>query len=317
MRTLKKLISYFPIFVIAACSAAPSASDSKLRMSVAAENAAEEASNTIPTLREVGTRGFFVLDGPFAEFDPDHPSVEIWTPDADANAPVMVYAHGGAGYRDDDRARVEMFRRHGFATISFDSYEMNGFDDWSFVTRKIANSGKQSMIWGVFEGAVDFAAENDDWDHRNIILYGGSNGGRVVLHAGSEIENGNIRGIISEAPAGSGFALGDYDIPTIIPFGALDTWAGASDTDYVWKRTYPNSPVSIEDWVKAQQAKGRPVKFIFYENAGHLFFEGPLELVTVRRGEAIAFTAYQGAGEGVLKQYEQDVISFAYKSLVQ
>jgi len=223
----------------------------------------------------------------------------------------MVYAHGGAGFREDDRARVEMFRRNGFATISFDSYEMNGFDDWNFVTRKVANSGKQAMIWGVFKGAVEFASNSKGWDSRNIILYGGSNGGRVVLYAGSDIENKNIRAIVSEAPAGSGFALGDYDIPTIIPFGALDTWAGRSDTDYVWKRTYPNSPVSIEDWVNSQQADGRPVRFIFYENAGHLLFEGPLEKVTVRRGDAIAFTAYQGAAEGVLEQYEDDVIGFA------
>lgn len=238
-------------------------------------------------------------------------------PKGDKKAPILVYAHGGAGYREDDRARVEMFRRNGFATISFDSYVMNGFDDWNFVTRKVANSGKQSMIWGIFKGAVEYAAKSDDWDNRNIFLYGGSNGGRVVLYAGSEIKNGNIRGIISEAPAGSGFALGDYDIPTIIPFGALDTWAGKSDTDYVWKRTYPDSPTSIEDWVHAQQAKGRPVRFVFYENAGHLLFEGPLEKVTVRRGDSIAFSAYQGADEGVLEQYEHDVIAFAKSHLAQ
>lgn len=115
--------------------------------------------------------------------------------------------------------------------------------------------------------------------------------GRTVRR--SEIANDNIRGIISEAPAGSGFTLGDYDIPTIIPFGALDTWAGKSDTDYVWKRTYSDSPISIEDWVHVQQAKGRPVKLAFYENAGHSLFEGPLKKVTVRRGDSIAFEAYQ------------------------
>ena len=268
-------------------------------------------SRITPRLRAVGSRGFFDLDGPFAEFDPSHPSVEIWMPKGDKKAPIMVYAHGGAGYREDDRARVEMFRRNGFATISFDSYVMNGFDDWNFVNEKVANSGKQRMIWGVFKGAVEYAASNDGWDNQNIFFYGGSNGGRVVLHAGSEIDNGNIRGIISEAPAGSGFTLGDYSIPTIIPFGALDTWAGKSDTDYVWKRTYPESPISIEAWVHAQQAKRRPVKLIFYENAGHLFFEGPLKKVTVRRGDAIAFEAYQGASEGVLEQYEHDVIAFA------
>lgn len=299
------------------CNAAPARLDSEPRAPSAARGAGQVDSKIKPKLRQVGSRGFFVLDGPFAQFDPSHPAVEIWIPEGDKKAPIMVYAHGGAGYREDDRARVEMFRRNGFATISFDSYVMNGFDDWIFVSSKVANSGKQSMIWGVLKGAVEHAADNDDWDNRNIFLYGGSNGGRVVLYAGSEIEDGDIRGIISEAPAGSGFTLGDYDVPTIIPFGALDTWAGKSDTDYVWKRTYPDSPISIEDWVRAQQARGRPVKFVFYENAGHLLFEGPLEKVTVRRGDAIAFQAYRGAGAGVLEQYERDVIAFAKSHLAQ
>jgi dienelactone hydrolase len=317
MRKLTTSLLYIFIFVAFGCNASSGVRTPEQKTLSSTQEAESGGSPIIPTLREVGSRGFFVLDGPFAEFDPTHPSVEIWTPDGDANAPAMVYAHGGAGYREDDRARVAMFRRNGFATISFDSYVMNGFDDWNFVTRRIANSGKQNMIWGVFKGAVDYAATNDDWDNRNIFLYGGSNGGRVVLYAGSKIENENIRGIIAEAPAGSGFALGDYTIPTIIPFGALDTWAGKSDTDYVWKRTYPNSPISIEDWVNAQQAKGRPVNFIFYEGAGHLLFEGALELVTVRRGDAIAFTAYRGAAEGVLEQYEKDVMSFVTGKLVQ
>jgi len=316
MRGLNKLSLMLLIFSIVACSTAPDTPASAATPTKAQTTGPGSLKKT-PELREIGSRGFFTLAGPFAEFDPNHPSVEIWTPDGDNNAPIVVYAHGGAGYREDDRARVEMFRRNGFATISFDSYEMNGFDDWQFVTRKVTNGGKQNMIWGVFKGAVDYASKGNDWDNQNIFFYGGSNGGRVILYAGSEIENKSIRGIISEAPAGSGFTLGDYNIPTIIPFVALDTWAGRSDTDYVWKRTYPTSPVSIEDWVNAQQAKGRPVKFIFYENAGHLLFEGPLELVTVRRGDAIAFTAYQGAAEGVLEQYEQDVISFAKSNLAQ
>ncbi|MEM9057663.1 MAG: hypothetical protein AAGD86_09310, partial [Pseudomonadota bacterium] len=170
----------------------------------------------------MGSRGFFALEGRFATFDAEHPSVDLWLPPGDAKAPIMVYAHGGAGFREDDRARVDLFRRHGFATISFDSYEMNGFDDWNFVTRRVANSGKQKMIWGVYQGAVEHALRGDAWDNRNVFLYGGSNGARVVLFAGSAIANDSIRGLIAEAPAGSGFELGDYDVPTIIPFGALD-----------------------------------------------------------------------------------------------
>ncbi len=203
-----------------------------------------------------------------------------------------------------------MIRQNGFATISFDSYEMNGLD-WNFVTRRVTNNGKQNLIWGVFEGALKYALkENKKWDVNNIFLYGASNGGRTVLYAGSEFPFKNIRGIISEAPAATGYALGDLNIPAIILFGAMDNWAGKSETDYVWTRTYPNSPISVEDWLKSQQEKSHPIKFIFYENAGHLLFEGPLEKVTVKRGDKIAFTAYQGASDEALKRYENDVITF-------
>lgn len=267
-------------------------------------------------LKQVDSRGWYTTLEPFAAFDPNHKSVEIWTPTKGKKAPIIIYAHGGAGYREDDRARVEMFRRNGYATLSFDAYEMNGLD-WNFVTRKVTNTGKQNLIWGVFKGAVAYAAKNGNWDHQNIFLYGASNGGRTVLYAGSELANENIRGIISEAPAATGYTLGDYNIPTIIPFGNMDNWAGKSETDYVWTRTYPSSPISIESWVKSLQEKERPIKFIFYENAGHLMFEGPLEKVTVKRGDVIAFTAYQGADDKALKQYELDVIAFVKSNLVQ
>jgi dienelactone hydrolase len=268
------------------------------------------------TLKPVGSRGWHTTVGPYAAFDPKHKHVEIWTPNHQKNAPLIIYAHGGAGYREDDRARVNLMRRNGFATISFDAYEMNGLD-WQFVTRRVTNEGKQNLIWAVFEGAFEYARTNDDWDNKNIFLYGASNGGRTVLYAGSKLNNESVKGIISEAPAATGYELEDYNIPTIILFGKLDTWAGKSDTDFVWKRTYPNSPISIEQWVNSLKEKGRPIDFIFYEQAGHLLFEGPLEKVTVKRGDKIAFTAYQGADENVLKQYEKDIIEFVNTYLVE
>ncbi len=272
--------------------------------------------SVIPELVPVGSRGWFSTKPPFAPFDRDSPFVEIWIPDIEDKAPVLVYAHGGAGYRDDDRARVAMFRRNGFATISFDAYAMNGLDDWEFVSRRVTNSGKQNLIWGVFKGAVEYAAHSDEWDSQNIFFYGGSNGGRVVLFAGSEISNENIRGIVSEAPAATGFTLSDYSTPTLVPFGKLDTWAGKSETDFVWTRTYPGSGESVADWVESLQEKGRPIELRLYENAGHLFFDGPLEKVTVKRGDKVLFQAFKGAGDGVLEAYERDVLSFVERHIV-
>jgi len=260
-------------------------------------------------LKEVGNRGWHTTEGAVAAFDPHHVSVDLWIPPNLPKAPLVVYAHGGAGFRDDDQARVELLQRNGFATLSFDAYEMNGLD-WNFVTRRVTNLGKQNLIWGVYKGALDYAQSHKAWDTENIFLYGASNGGRTVLYAADTLARNAIRGVIAEAPAGSGYELGDVRIPTIILFGEKDNWAGKSDTDYVWTRTYPSSPVSIADWVSSQQEKKHPVRFIFYKNAGHLLFEGPLEKVTVKRGNKIAFSAYQGAGEEVLKTYEEDVVTF-------
>lgn len=267
-------------------------------------------------LKEVGSRGWYTTVEPLAEFNPDDESVEIWSPQNREKFPIVIYAHGGAGFREDDRARVELLRKNGFATLSFDAYEMNGLD-WNFVTRRVTNTGKQNLIWNVYKGAVDYALRKNEWKNHDIFLYGASNGGRTVLYAGAELANERIQGIISEAPAATGYPLGDVTIPTIIPFGQLDTWAGKSETDFIWTRTYPNSPISLEQWVNSQQAKGHSVQFIFYENAGHLLFEGPLEKVTVKRGNAIAFTAYQGADKKALMQYKNDVISFIQRNSVE
>ena len=271
---------------------------------------AEPAAPTRPELKEVGSRGWVTTLPPFAEFDPDSPSVEIWIPSERRSAPVVVYAHGGAGFREDDRRRVSMLRRHGFATISFDSYEMNGLEDWRFVTSRVTNSGKQNMIWNVFKGAVAYAADNDGWENRNIFLYGASNGARVVLHGATEFPDASIRGVIAEAPTANGYPIGDIAVPTIIPFGKKDNWAGRSETDYIWTRTYPSSPISLEQLIATLQAKGSPVRFLFYDNAGHSFHEGPLRQVTRGRANGISFTAYEGADGEALARYEQDVAAF-------
>ncbi|WP_350293944.1 hypothetical protein [uncultured Croceitalea sp.] len=260
-------------------------------------------------LKKVNARGWYTTNGTVAEFDPKNKHVEIWVPKKNKNAPIVIYAHGGAGFREDDQARIEMLRKNGFATISFDSYAMNGLD-WNFVTRRVTNSGKQNLIWGVYKGAITYVLESDKWDTQNIFLYGASNGGRTVLYAGSQFTHSKIKGIISEAPAATGYTLEDVSIPTIVLYGEKDNWAGKSETDYVWTRTYSNSPISIKDWIDAQQTKNNPIKLILYKDAGHLLFEGPLKKVTVKRGDKIAFSAYQGASEEALIKYKEDLVSF-------
>ena len=72
-----------------------------------------------------------------------------------------------------------------------------------------------------------------------------------------------------------------------------------------------------EQWVKSLQEEGSPIRFIFYENAGHSFHEGPLKKVTLGRANGISFTAYEGADEEVLEQYERDIFTFVNSNLMQ
>ncbi|MEL6951025.1 MAG: hypothetical protein AAGM16_13025 [Pseudomonadota bacterium] len=177
-------------------------------------------------------------------------------------------------------------------------------------------TGKAPVIVYAHGGVVQYALHGETRNNRNVFFYGGSNGGRVILYTGSAIPDKRIRGIISEARAATGLELGDYDISSVVSFGGLDTWAGKSPTDFVWTRTCPSSPVSIKDWVDERQQAGRPAEFILYENAGHLLFDGPLEEVTVKRGDKIAFTAFKGAAEGVLDLYERNVREFVMRHVV-
>ena len=98
MRNLNIFLLFILFFSRSGCNTAPNASESEQIGSREAQETGPEGSRNTPELREVGSRGFFALVGPFAEFDPNHPSVEIWTPSGSKKAPIMVYAHGGAGY---------------------------------------------------------------------------------------------------------------------------------------------------------------------------------------------------------------------------
>ena len=57
-----------------------------------------------PELIDVG-KGYKIVKGPLAKFDPEHDSVAIWTPSEKLKPPVMIYAHGGSGIRSSDERR--------------------------------------------------------------------------------------------------------------------------------------------------------------------------------------------------------------------
>jgi hypothetical protein len=75
----------------------------------------------------------------------------------------------------------------------------------------------------------------------------------------------------------------------------------------MWTRKFPYQSVSNSEWVKMQSEKGRPVKVIFYPNAGHGFHWGGLTPITRTMAGIGAITGNLGANSEARIQYEKDI----------
>ena len=222
------------------------------------------SANAQPDTEPVGVRNLLKIVGPVAQFEFDNSSTYIWSPDNMISPPIMIYAHGGSGYRNSDQVRVSIFRNKGFATISFDAYEANGFYDWKWVNRKLSNKSKQKMIFSILSGAYGYALKRRDWDTKNIFLFGHSNGGRVVVAVQSAFKSiDNIRGIIAEGMATGGMPLSKCLIPTFLAYGERDNWGSFRVDRRMYERPqkfiagFPNSTKlpSIQSWAKTQKKR--------------------------------------------------------------
>jgi predicted esterase len=222
------------------------------------------------------------------------------------NSKLMIYAHGGSGLTESDKLRISLFKKLGFDTISFDAFAMNGLDG-IWVNRNLTDRAKQDLIMNVMSGAIEFMINK--LHYTDVVLYGQSNGAKVVINAIKKYEDDpRIKLILSEAPPPSGHPLPlNLQIPTVLFFGAKDNWAGTSEKDLMWTRKYPHQQLSIIEWVDQQSTKGRPVKIIFYPNSGHSFHSGRLTPVPRVMAGVGTITGNLGASVEDRLQYEDDV----------
>ena len=280
------------------------------------------SANAQPDTEPVGVRNLLKIVGPVAQFEFDNSSTYIWSPDNIKLPPIMIYAHGGGGYRNSDQVRVSIFRDEGFATISFDAYEANDFYDWKWVNRRLSNKSKQKMIFSILSGAYRYALKRKDWDTKNVFLFGQSNGGRVVVAAQSALKPvDNIRGIIAEGMATGGMQLSKCIIPTFLAYGERDNWGSfrVDRTMYARPQQFitglPNSTVlpSIQRWTKTQNKEGCPINLKLYKEAGHSFHSGNLETYSGRSD----IEWYIGAEDSALEKYENDITDFIEKHLMK
>lgn len=218
--------------------------------------------------------------------------------------PLIVYAHGGSGYRKPDQSRVATIKAMGYSTLSFDAYEMHGVD-WRTASRSFSTDQRQNMIADGVRKALAFARSRPDVDQNNIFLYGHSNGGTVALYFGNT-ERG-IRGVIAKAPSGDGrYAYrGDVRVPTIVFFGKQDNWNGRHEDDFIYSRRLSFASTPTATWIDSQRSVGRPINLIFYDKAGHDFHHGSFRKVSSR-----GFEAYMGSSPGVVQSYDNEVRRF-------
>ena len=249
--------------------------------------------------------GLLFLVGSSASFSESNKFVQI-SKHREKNDKLMIYAHGGAGITDSDKKRISLFKQWGFDTVSFDAFAMNDLDG-TWVNRNLTDRAKQDLIMNVMSGAIDFTLKQKSY--ADIVLYGQSNGAKVVINAIKRYEsNPRIKLILSEAPPPSGNPLPmDIQTQTVIFFGEKDNWGGMSEQDLMLTRKTGNQSLSIKEWFTQQSEKGHPLRLILYPNSGHSFHSGKLTPVARTMAGMGTITGYLGANIEDQTQYEKDV----------
>ena len=250
--------------------------------------------------------GLLFLVGSSAQFSESDKWVQI-SKHHEKNNKLMIYAHGGAGMTDSDKKRVSLFKQWGFDTVSFDAFAMNDLDG-TWVNRNLTDGAKQNLIMNVMRGAIAFTLNQNAYT--DIVLYGQSNGAKVVINAVNPYDpKPQIKLILSEAPPPSGNPLPlAMKTPTFLFFGEKDNWGGMREDDLMWSRklSYLVGP-SIKEWVTQQAETGHPVKAILYPNSGHSFHSGKLTPVPRNMAGIGTITGNIGASNEDRVQYEKDV----------
>jgi predicted esterase len=253
-----------------------------------------------------GPGGYLLLVGSSAKFSASDKWVQVHK-HQEKNNKLMIYAHGGSGLTESDKRRVLLFKLWGFDTVSFDAFAMNDLDG-TWVNRNLTDKAKQDLIMNILHGAIEFTINQGSY--KDIVLYGQSNGAKVVINAVKRYESQpQIKLVLSEAPPPSGNSLPlEMKTPTYLFFGEKDNWGGMSEGDLMWTRKSSNtSDPAIKDWVALQTEKGNPVKVILYPNSGHSFHSGKLTPVPRTMAGGLTITGNIGGSNEDRIQYEKDV----------
>jgi dienelactone hydrolase len=254
--------------------------------------------------------GFHRVDGPLAEFDPCHRSVQLSMPGFFSDRlgdkpPLMIIAHGGNGPGGAEREMVRRMNSLGVATLLYDAYEMNDFKyrGTSLFLTGTTNESRQRMIFKATLGAYEWAKRHARIDTSRIFIHGLSNGGSVALNMAALVDPEHVRAVFSEGPSPTGIGMPDrIRVPLKLIFGKLDNYGGRTEDDWMYTRTelcafnrasplaapgtaqrcslfvHPSDfTPSPQAWGERLRADGQPVDFWFYDNAAHGLLAGLMD----------------------------------------
>lgn len=246
--------------------------------------------------------GLHTVDGPLAEFDPCHRSVQFSMPGFFADRlgdkpPLMIIVHGGNGPGAAEQEMVRRMNARGVATLLFDAYEMNRFNyrGTNLFLTGATNESRQRMIFKAALGAYEWARQNTRIDDSRIFIHGLSNGGSVAMNMAAVVNPTHVKAVFAEGPSPNGIGMPDkIQVPLKLVFGKIDNYGGKTPDDWMYTRTDPCShnrlsplaapgtaqrcslwanpqalTISPQVWGEQRQAEGHPVEFWFYENAAH------------------------------------------------
>lgn len=253
--------------------------------------------------------GFHRVEGPLAEFDPCHRSVQLSLPGGARGPgmpapPLVIIAHGGNGPGRAERELVRRLDAHGVATLLFDAYEMNGFQyrGTSLFLTGTSNESRQRMILKAALGAYHWVLRQTGVDTTRLFIHGLSNGGSVALNMAALVDPAHVRMVFAEGPSPTGIGMPDrIRVPLQLIFGRLDNYGGRAEDDWMATRTDPcafNRPsplaaagtarqcslfanpsamtISPQAWGERLRAEGQPVELRFYDDAAHGLLAGPI-----------------------------------------
>ncbi len=288
---------------------------------------------------------YHIVQGPLAEFDPCHSSVDLSMPSFFADKlgtkpPLMLIAHGGGGAGMAEKEMARRMNAQGVATLLFDAYELNGFKyrgSMLFVNG-VTNESRQRMIYKAAFTAYQWVAKQDSIDTTRIFINGLSNGGSVAVNLAATVDPTHVRMVFAEGASPSGLGLPDQlKVPLWLIYGKLDNYGGKTADDWMLSRTDPCSfnvdffmtaagtskrcsslfnpqdmVITPQAWADELKSRGQPIEIRHYEEAAHGILLGPINRKQVTYGSgpmAKVRYAWTGSGSGVPERFIQDLMT--------